>query len=193
MALPKQIPTYAPEDYLALERLIDERHEYLDGIVYLMAGESLNHSRICINLAREVSNQLKGRDCEALSSNMKVCADSHGLFAYPDLTVVCGKPRFLDEQRDVLLNPTVIFEVLSPSTAAYDRGEKFQRYSAQIETLQDYVLIAQDTPHVELRSRQPDGTWSRAEVSELTATLELTSIDCHLPLAEIYDRIEFTE
>jgi len=192
MALPKELPTLTPREYLTIERANDERHEYLDGVVYLMAGESLAHSTICFNLAVAVGLQLRGTPCRGFSPNMKVCADPDGLFAYPDLAVVCDEPRFLDGHRDVLLNPTVIFEVLSPSTAAYDRGEKFQRYSAQIETLQDYVLIAQDRPHIERRSRQPDGEWKIIEVSGLTAQLSLAAIDCRLPLSEIYDRVEKT-
>lgn len=192
MALPLTLPTHTSEQYLAHERCRKHKHEYLDGIVYPKIDESPAHSTICFNLAVAVGLQLRGTPCRGFSPNMKVCADPDGLFAYPDLAVVCGKPRFLDEHRDVLLNPTVIFEVLSPSTAAYDRGEKFQRYSAQIETLQDYVLIAQDRPHIERRSRQPAGDWKITEVSGLTAQLSLASIDCRLPLAEIYDRIEFT-
>ena len=106
-----------PEDYLTFEREADTRHEFLDGEIYAMAGESLLHSRICMNLAREVGNSLKGKRCEPLSSNMKARTSSASLFAYPDLTIVCGEPLFHDRKKDVLTNPQVIFEVLTPSTA----------------------------------------------------------------------------
>ncbi len=127
--------TYTIEEYLRLERASEERHEYIDGQIYAMAGESLAHSRICVTLAAEIRAQLKGKPCEALSSNMKVRSgptikrDSvAGLFSYADLVVVCGRPRFHDEHQDVLINPTAIFEVLSPTTEAFDRGDKFLRY-----------------------------------------------------------------
>ncbi len=123
-----------PEDYLTFERESDTRHEFLDGEIYAMAGESLPHSRICVNLSGEVRQQLKGKRCEALSSNMKVRTSSASLFAYPDLTIVCGEPLFHDRKKDVLTNPKVIFEVLSPSTAEYDRTMKFQRYRMGNET-----------------------------------------------------------
>jgi Uma2 family endonuclease len=169
------------------------RHEFLDGFVYAMAGESIPHSTICFNLAVTIGEQLRGTPCRGFSPNMKVRAGEKGLYAYPDLMVVCGEPAFLDEQTDVLLNPTVIVEVLSPSTAAYDQSEKFERYRKHIETLQDYVLVSQDRPLVEHHRRQPDGTWARTEVSGLEATLSLPSINCRVPLADIYSRIVFAE
>jgi Uma2 family endonuclease len=121
---------------------------------------------------------------------MKVRVGDASLFAYPDLTIFCGEPLFHDDRGDVLLNPVVVFEVLSRSTEAYDRGEKFERYKT-IETLTDYVLVSQDRARLEHFSRQPDGTWSLAEVSGLDATLDLASVNCRLPLAEVYDRVEF--
>lgn len=186
-----QTSYFSPEEYLAFERGTDARHEYLDGQVYAMAGESLEHSRICVNLAGELRARLRGGPCEVLSPNMKVVTAPPGLFAYPDATVVCGEPRFHDESRDVLLNPTVIFEVLSPSTEAYDRGEKFLRYRTQIESLREYVLVSQHRPLVEHYVRQPDGSWSYSSAGDLSEAVELPSIDCRLPLSEIYDRIIF--
>src|SRR5260370_22680754 len=138
-----------------MERESATRHEFLDGCIYDMAGESLQHSRICINLAREVSNQLKGRECEALSPNMKVRTSNSGLFSYPDLTVVCGEPRFLDSRKDVLLNPVPIFEVLSPITEEYHRRDKFLRYRNYIETLVDYLLVSQVRPLIDHFLRRP--------------------------------------
>lgn len=196
MALPEQQVFYTIDEYLGMERASGERHEYIDGFILLMSGESLAHSRICVNLAREVSTQLRGTPCEALSPNMKVRARIHanykGRFSYPDLTVVCGRPMFHDTQKDVLLNPTVIFEVLSSSTESYDRGEKFLRYRTEIEMLTDYVLVSQDKPLIERYTRRTDG-WLLTSVSSLGETLELPSINCRLSLSEVYDRVEFPE
>jgi Uma2 family endonuclease len=191
MGLPQTLSFFSPEEYLAFERGTDARHEYLDGHVYAMAGESIEHSRICVNVAGELRSLLKGRPCEVLSPNMKVVTSPSGLFSYPDAVVVCGEPQFYDERRDILLNPTVVFEVLSPSTEAYDRGEKFLRYRTQIAALAEYVLISQHRPLVEHYVRQPDGSWSYSSVSTLAETVDLPSIDCRLPLSEIYDRIVF--
>src|SRR3712207_3471038 len=159
MSLPRT-SFFTPAEYETFERTTDARHEYLDGQVYAMAGESIEHSRICVNIAAELRAQLKGGPCEALSPNMKVVTSPAGLFSYPDVVVVCGEPQFYDERRDILLNPTVVFEVLSPSTEAYDRGEKFLRYRTQVAALREYVLVSQHRPLVERYARQPDGSWS---------------------------------
>ena len=186
MVLPETfLPAIAPEQYLEIERASEIRHEFLDGLVYAMAGESRDHSRICFNLAGIIQPQLKDRPCEGFSPNMKVRAGLGGLYAYPDLMIVCGEAIFHDEHGDVLLNPTVIFEVLSPSTEKYDRGEKFLRYQ-QIESLQDYVMVSQDNPRVEHHHRQPDGTWNATEVNGLDAVLVLSSIDCRISFDEVY-------
>lgn len=190
MSLP-QTSFFTPAEYLSFERATDARHEFLDGHVYAMAGESLEHSRVCVNLAGELRAGLKGRPCEVLSPNMKVVTSPAGLFAYPDVVVVCGGPQFHDERRDVLVNPTVIIEVLSPSTEAYDRGEKFLRYRTQIAALEEYVLVSQHRPLVEHYVRQAGGAWSYSAVSGLSESLSLPSIGCRLALSEIYDRVNF--
>lgn len=191
MSLPRTLSYFSPEEYLAFERGTDARHEYLDGHVYAMAGESIEHSRICVNVAGELRALLKGSPCEVLSPNMKVVTSPSGLFSYPDVVVICGEPQFYDERRDILTNPTIVFEVLSPSTEAYDRGEKFLRYRTQIETLREYVLVSQHRPLVEHYVRRPDGSWSYSSVGGLSEAIDLPSIDCRLPLSEIYDRIIF--
>jgi Uma2 family endonuclease len=156
-----------------------------------MAGESLPHSRICINLSGEVRSQLKGKPCEALSPNMKVRTSTASLFSYPDLTVVCGEPLFHDRKKDVLTNPQVIFEVLSPSTAEYDRTTKFQRYRMGNETLSDYILVSQDKPFVEHFTKQADGKWLYQSYGAIEDFLIIETIECELSLREIYDRVEF--
>jgi Uma2 family endonuclease len=193
MSLPLTTHVFTPEEYLRLERQSEIRHEFLDGCVYAMAGESVAHSTICFNLAVVVGSRIQGGPCRGFSPNMKVRAGEKGLYAYPDLMVVCGEPAFRDERGDVLTNPTVIFEVLSPSTEAYDRGEKFARYRAQIETLRDYVLVSQHAPRVEHHTRLTDAAWSREEIDGTDATLLLASIGCELPLSEIYSRIDFAK
>ena len=193
MAIPREKirRRYTAEEYLELERAAEYRHEFLDGQIFAMAGESLSHSRICINLAIEAGSKLKGKLCEALSPKMKVRTSSASLFAYPDLTIVCGVPQFHDTKKDVLTNPQVIFEVLSPSTETYDRTTKFQRYRMGNETLTDYILVSQDKTFVEHFTEQADGNWLYRSLSEMSETFQIEMVDCELSLSEIYDRVEF--
>jgi Uma2 family endonuclease len=197
MGLPQTAPICSFDDYLAFERGEEFRHEYCDGQIYAMAGESLEHSTISANLIGILHGQLEGKPCRALSPNMKVLSGHHfpgqtrGLFSYPDVTVVCGEPKFHDGRRDVLLNPTVIVEVLSPGTESFDRGGKFQRYRSHLDSLQDFVLVSSHYPLVELFQRQHGGFWLYSAVAEMDASLGLPSIHAELPLAELYDRVEF--
>lgn len=199
MASRQPVLLYSVDEYLGLERNSEERHEYVDGYVYAMSGESLSHSRICANALREISFQLKGKSCETLSPNMKVRSGYlpsgkqvlKGMFSYPDLTIVCDLPEFHDYYQDILLNPKVIFEVVSPGTETFDRTEKFDRYRENLDSLTDYVLIAQDQPLVEHRHRQANGEWATTLVSGIESVLELPSIECRLQLSELYDRVEF--
>jgi len=198
MAVPKEKLLISAEEYLALERAATERHEFIDGYVYQMAGESLEHSRINVNLLALLNTQLRGKRCEALSPNMKVLSGPFikqqrtrkGMFSYPDVSVVCGEPQFHDQYQDVLTNPTVIIEVLSESTEVFDRDEKFRRYQTNLETLQDYVLVSQVLPLIQIYSRQPDG-WLYKHAAGLDSSIYLPSIDCWLPLADVYDRVTF--
>lgn len=191
MALPQQfLPAISAENYLELERASEIRHEFLDGIVYAMAGETPDHSTICYNLSGITHEQLGNRPCRGFSPNMKVRAGIGGLYAYPDLMIVGGEPKFHDQRGDVLLNPTVIFEVLSPSSEKHDRGEKFRRYRTQIESLHDYVLVSQDQMRIEHHHREEGGNWSANELIGAEASLVLTSIDCKIPLPEVYRNTE---
>ena len=191
LALVQAYPVFSDTDYLKFERFAGDRHEFLDGSVYAMAGESRRHSTICFNLHGLIYNQLRGKTCSGFSPNMKVTTSEAGLFSYPDLIIVCGEPLPLDEKGDVVTNPTVIFELLSPSTEKYDRGEKFLRYTNYIETLQDYVLIAQDRPLIEHYSKQDNSAWTKTEIEGLDAVLKLPSVSCEIPLTELYDLIDF--
>ena len=191
MALAQKYPVFSPDDYLTYERDATEKHEFLDGNVYAMAGESPRHSAICFNLYTIIGLQLRGKSCRGFSPNMKVATNSKALYSYPDLAVVCGEPKYHDKKGDVLMNPTVIFEVLSPSTENYDRGEKYLRYVNGIKSLRDYVLIAQDEPRVEHFQKQANGEWKKSEIKGLGAVLKIDSIDCEIALEELYDLIEF--
>lgn len=199
MSLQHSYTRYSVEEYLAIERNSEERHEYLDGEIYEMAGESPEHGRICTNLSGILHAQLRGKPCEAFSKDMKVRSGpvpkpgqtKKGLYSYPDLLVVCGELKFHDEHRDVLLNPKVIVEVISPSTEAFDRGEKWTRYQTWLPELTDYLLVSQSTPQIDHYHRRANGEWSYSLVNKLEGSLRLQSIDCTLPLTEVYDRIVF--
>jgi Uma2 family endonuclease len=199
MTLPHSPPSCTVGEYLALERASEERHEFLDGQVYAMAGESIRHGDICTNLVAELRSQLKGTPCHVLSKDMKVRSgpvprsrlSSKGLFSYPDVVIICGEPQFHDEYQDVVLNPTVIIEVLSPSTEAFDRGEKWSRYQTWLPSLTDYLLVSQSKPLVEHFRRQPKDEWCYSPVRGLDGRLVLDAIDCTLRLEEVYDRVVF--
>jgi Uma2 family endonuclease len=198
MSLP-QSQLLTVEEYLALERASEERHEFLDGQVYAMSGESLAHGDICTNLIVALGSQLRGTACRVVSKDMKVQSgpapaprySTKGLFSYPDLVVVCGEPQFHDHHKDVLLNPVVIIEVLSPSTEAFDRGEKWSRYQTWLPSLIMYVLVSQQAPKLEYFLRERDGGWFYSSVHGLDGILHIEAIDCHLRLADVYDRIVF--
>jgi len=178
---------YSPEDYLAQERIAEHKSEFMDGRIYAMTGASRAHNLITVNLARSLGNQLLNRPCEAYISDMRVkAADAHS-YRYPDVAVVCGRPEFEDEHADTLLNPTLLIEVLSPSTEAGDRGEKFVEYRC-IPSLKQYILVEQDKPRIERYERQRDG-WLLTETAGLDATVSLDAVGCVLALAEVYDKV----
>ena len=184
-------PRYTPEQYLALERKADSKSEYINGHIIGMAGASRLHNLIAGNFYREVSQQLRGRPCEAYIGDMRVEVSRTGLYTYPDIVVVCGDIHFADAANDTLLNPTVIVEVLSASTEAYDRGEKFAHYR-RLESLQEYLLVAQDKVRIEHYVRQ--GTkWVLSEWSDLNDTVPLATIDCAITLRDVYDKVQFAE
>ena len=192
MGLPQRVARLTPTEYLKIERASEFRHEFVNGEMFAMAGGSPQHSAIKVNLSREVSTRLKGRPCTAFDSDLRIQVSPTGLYTYPDLSVVCGELEFDDDQQDTVLNPTLLVEVLSGSTEAYDRGEKFAHYR-QIASLREYVLISQKSPLVERYLRNPDDTWTLTAVIGLEASIHLLTIDLTLPLAEVYDRVKFDE
>jgi Uma2 family endonuclease len=191
MGLPKRERFYTPEEYLAFERASKTKHEYLNGQIYAMAGGSPPHNQICFNATVALGLQLRGTSCIGYTSDQKIRTDPMDLFSYPDLTIVCGKPLFHDQHKDVILNPTVIIEVLSPTTEEYDRKEKFTRYQ-NLQSLTDYILVSQNRVCVEHFVRQKDKRkWLYSMETELPAEIVIASINCRLKLADIYDRVVF--
>lgn len=178
---------YTAEDYLNLERNALYKSEFHEGQIYAMTGASRKHNLIIFNIAGELRSQLKNRPCEAYMNDMRVKAAEARGYHYPDIAVVCGTPQFEDAHVDTLLNPTLLIEVLSPSTEAYDRGGKFAHYR-KIETLREYLLVTQDMPSIERYVRQGD-SWILTEAVGLDATVTLESINCVLSLREVYDKV----
>ncbi len=177
-----------PEEYLAFERKATTKHEYVNGHIIAMSGASFAHNFITTNVATHLSVQLMDSECRVATSDMRVKAIQTESYFYPDVVVVCGDPRAEDDTFDTLLNPTLIVEILSPSTETYDKGEKFEHYQ-QIASLKDYILISQDKVHVEHYCRQ--GTeWLQTEFVELEDVLSLHAIDCKLRLQDVYRRVE---
>ncbi len=185
-------PRLTPEDYLALERSADFKSEYFNGEIFAMTGASESHNTIVVNVSSEIRQQLKKRPCKVYANDMRIKVDPTGLYTYPDIAVTCGKAQFNDTHLDTLLNPVLIVEVLSDSTEAHDRGRKFEHYR-KLGSLVEYVLIAQNRPHIESYRRQADQQWLLTECSDFDGTLRLLSIDCDLALAEVYDKVELLE
>jgi Uma2 family endonuclease len=183
-------PYLSPEEYLALERASETRNEYLGGEMIAMTGASRRHSLVTTNLIREIGQQLKGRPCEVLNGDMRVWVPSTGLYTYADVVAVCGEPALADGFFDTLTNPTLLIEVLSPSTQDYDRGTKFVYYRA-LDSLREYLLVSQNQPRVEHYLRQEDGNWLLSEKTDLAASIALPSIGCQLAMADIYDKVPF--
>jgi Uma2 family endonuclease len=177
------------EQYLAMDRAAEVHSEFLDGQMWAMSGGSWSHLTLQANIVGDLVSALRGTDCRALTSDLHLRVVPGRVYSYPDVAVVCGKPRFADDRHDVLLNPTVVFEVLSPSTESYDRGAKLQNY-LRIESLKDYILVEQDKIHAEHYSRELVGAWTFRVYDRLEENLKLDSIGVSLPLARIYDRVE---
>jgi len=175
---------YTPEEYLALEERAEYRSEYEDGEIVQMAGGSLSHQRITSNVSRFIGNKISA-DCDSLPSEMKIRVESFKKFYYPDITVFCGEPAFYKKRNDTITNPILIVEVLSDTTEAKDRGEKFFAYQT-LDSLREYVLISQNRAVVEQFIKQPDGSWKYLATIGLESLLNLESINVGLTLQEIY-------
>lgn len=172
------------EEYLAFERAAEEKHEYADGEIFAMSGGTIEHSEIAANIIGELRNAISGRGCRVLTSDMRIKVPATGRYVYPDGAVVCGRPEFTDEARDTLLNPRVIIEVLSDSSEAYDRGDKFAGYRS-IASFQEYIVASQKEPRIEVFTRQPDGSWM-LRIHGPGAQVSLTSLGCTIEVDRVY-------
>ena len=178
-----------PEQYLQIEREAEYKSEYYQGEMFAMAGAGEVHNLLVANLVASLHHQFRSGPCRVYPSVMRVRVRATGLYTYPDVVVVCGERRFLDERRDTLLNPSLLIEVLSPSTEAYDRGRKSEHYRS-IESLVEYLLVASDHVHAELYTRQPDGRWLLTSAGRLEDSLDLESVGCRLALADLYEKTD---
>jgi len=180
-------PRLSPEQYLELERAAPFRSEYYDGHMYAMSGSSYAHVLISRNLSFALHGVI-GRRCEVLTNDLRLRISPKGLYTYPDIVVVCGEPKFADDQKDTLLNPALIIEILSPSTEAHDRGFKAAQYRT-IESLQEHALVSQTEPRVELFRRHSGGDWLFSESTGIESTCRFASVDCAVALADIYNKV----
>ncbi len=187
-SLPKHRWTEA--EYLAFERESEEKHELIDGEIVLMSGASENHNLITTSTLSSLFSQLRKKPCKVYPSDMRVRVGKTRQYTYPDMSIVCDKPLFADDHKDMLLNPTVIIEVLSSSTERYDRGDKFMLYRT-LAPLQEYVLISQNRVQIERYIRQPDSMWLFSEIQHIDDRIELTAIGCTLAAADVYEQITF--
>jgi Uma2 family endonuclease len=185
-------PRLTPEEYLELDRASEIRNEYYDGRMYAMSGGTHLHGIIIGNLTRELGIALEKRPCTVSPAHVRVQVERGGLYTYPDVVVVCGETRYRDNRRDTVLNPVLLIEVLSPSTEAYDRGFKAAQYRT-LESLQEYALVSQSEPRVEVFRRSGNAEWVLTEFTGLEASARFRSVDCVIPLARIYDKVTFEE
>ena len=181
---------YTEAQYLKWEEDAVEKSEYVDGIIRAMSGGSEPHASIPVNIGGELRTALRGRGCRVLSSDMKVWAAN--AFYYPDLSVVCGSSIYRNGNKNIITNPIVVVEVLSPSTEPKDRGEKFIRYQ-QIETLRSYLLVSQTEARTELFERAGDGHWDYSMVAGLENAIAIPSLGVTLALSEVYDQVDFAD
>jgi|SRR5271157_1210705 len=173
------------EQYLEIERSAESKSEFFAGETFAMAGAGAAHNQLVWNLILEVGPFLGSRSCRGFPNDMRVRVSSTGLYTYPDVVVVCGEPQFLDDRRDTLLNPSLIVEVLSPSTEAYDRGRKFEHY-ASIPSLSEYLLVASDRIHLDLYARQTSGQWLLTSANGPEGALDLICAGCRLTASALY-------
>lgn len=177
------------DEYLALDRASDVKHEYFAGFIYAMAGASYAHGIITGNLIGELRDALRDRPCGVIPNDLRVRTRST-LYTFPDVVVVCGPPEFEGDRRDIVLNPSLVIEVLSPSSEAWDRGQKFEHFRS-IPSLKEYVLVAQDHVHIEHFLRQPSGQWLLTEYGDLNSRVQFPSLDVSIAVTEIYAKVEF--
>ena len=183
-------PRFTFAEYLVRERLATGKSEYYRGEIFAMAGGSPRHNTIKLNIAVILRGQLRSSPCRPFDSDQRIRIPTNGLSTYPDVSIVCGEVQLDADDRDAIVNPRLVFEVLSKSTESYDRGKKFDLYR-QLDSLQEYILVSQDDPQIERFVRQEDGTWNLTVIKGLDSSLELITIAANLPLAEVYEDVKF--
>ena len=180
----------SPEEYLAIERRATYRSEYLNGEMFAMAGATRQHNRISSNVVSEINQHIKSRDCNVYSSDFRVHVPSTGYFTYPDIVITCGKEEFTDAHNDILVNPLVVMEILSDSTASIDRGRKFEQYR-ELASFAEYLLIDQRTPHIDQYILHDSQEWRYRDIRGIDEQVTIQAIDCTLLLRDIYHKVEF--
>jgi Uma2 family endonuclease len=190
MAVANTVLRLSEAEYLAIERAAPSRSEFFGGEMFAMAGGSPMHSLISANLIGELRTRLKGRPCRPFTSDLRLKVEATGLFTYPDVSVICGPMQFAAGTDDTVINPTLVIEVLSDSTEAYDRGEKFQHYR-QMPSLMEYVLVSQRLPRMEQFLRRPNEEWAMRTTEGKDASISIPSLEITLELNEVFDGVEF--
>jgi Uma2 family endonuclease len=189
MADPKEKLNYSKEEYLMMEEEAEYKSEFYNGEIFAMAGGSLNHSIICFNLYHQIAQAITDKDCIGFDSNMKLEISEANAYLYPDVTVVCGDVELSDGRTDIIRNPVLVVEVLSPGTQSYDRGKKFEYYR-MVGSIQEYVLVSQEQAMIEIFYRQDEKTWLYSVVKGLDETVFLRTIDYRIPLKDVYRKAE---
>ena len=190
MSLPRTARRLTEAEYLEMERVAEFKSEFFGGEVFAMAGGTPQHSLIATNLAGEFRNRLKGSNCVPYNADLRIKIEATGLCTYPDLSIICGPLKFAEGTDDTVVNPTLLVEVLSDSTEAYDRGKKFEHYR-QIPTCLEYLLVSQSEPRIEQFIRQGNGRWVLNEAAGLDATLDISSLRISVSLGEIFTKVNF--
>ncbi len=183
---------YSVAEYLSREAASTVRHEYYRGEIFAMAGNTTQHNEIQVNLIHQLRLALKGSPCRPYGTDQRIRIEAVNLFTYPDVVVICGEFEFAADDPMAVTNPRVIFEILSPSTEAYDRGEKFELYQ-HLPSLQEYILVAQNRARVDRFTREPDGQWRLKSFAGLEDALEIESLKCRIPLALVYENVKFAQ
>jgi len=191
VTLKKQPIFYTPEEYLVLEEKEDYKSEYFEGEIFAMAGGSVNHSRLAVRICTILDFGLESTACQVFNSDVKILVKKNGLYTYPDVMVVCGRPEFAVGRTDTITNPIVIVEVLSKSTRDYDRTTKFELYKP-IKTFQDYLLIDQEQVHIEYHHKLANGQWVKQEFNTLESIITLESIGFQIPVSQIYHKVDWS-
>ena len=182
---------YTYDEYLVRERVADTKSEYFGGQIFAMAGGSPRHNSIGVNLVASLKNRLRGSPCRPFNSDQRIRISASGLATYPDVSIICGELQLDAQDADAIVNPRVIFEVLSKSTEGCDRGKKFD-FFRQIDSLSEYVLVSQEDSQVECFTLQSDGNWLLSITKGLSGALRLSTVLVELPLVEIYEDIVFS-